>query len=132
MKATGMASLVAEGDGANCALYTAESTNYIGGITESTVANCLVNGTENPIGTWTATDAKKGTLTVKKASGLSIVPEIDAKDAADGNAITGNFAKFTSTADVTLTYVFEYTDTDNNKKKKYYKVIKVTKVVDSN
>ena len=132
MKATGMASLVAEGDGDNCALYTAESTNYIGGITESTVANCLVNGTENPIGTWTATDAKKGTLTVKKASGLSIVPEIDAKDAADGNAITGNFAKFTSTADVTLTYVFEYTDTDNNKKKKYYKVIKVTKVVDSN
>ena len=62
-------------------------------------------------------------MTVKTASGLSIATEIEAGDAADGNAITGNFAKFTPTAG---TYVFEYTDKDDPANpKKYYKVIKV-------
>lgn len=114
----------------NCALYTAKSDGYNGGITESTVANCLVKGTQSPNGTWIVTDAQGKKLTVKTvetdetANGLSIATEIDAKDAADGNAITGNFAKFTPTA--AGTYVFEYTDkTNSNDIKKYYKVIKV-------
>ena len=115
----------------NCALYTAVCDDgYNGGITESTVANCIANGTKDTSGTWTATatDAHSKTLTVKAVEAaandhLNIVPEIDAKDAADGNAITGNFAKFTPTAG---TYVFEYTDKDDPANpKKYYKVIKV-------
>ena len=107
----------------NCALYTAEGNNYNGGITESTVANCIANGTHDPSGTWTATDANSNKLTVKAANGLSIEREIAAEDAADGNAISGKFAKFTPSAG---TYVFEYTHSNS---KKYYKVIKV---VDNN
>lgn len=103
----------------NCALYTAESNGYNGGITESTVANCLVPAAENPAGTWTVTDAQGKTLTVKKASGLSIVDEIAAEDAPDGNKINGKFAKFHPTA--AGTYVFQYIEGGN----KYYKVIKV-------
>ena len=115
---------------ANCALYTAKSTNnYIGGITESTVANCIANGTKDPQDnptSWTATDAHTGTLTVTKVTdGLSATKTIDAADTADGNAITASkesFAKFTPTD--AGTYVFEYTDKYNHDKK-YYKVIKV-------
>lgn len=104
----------------NCAFYTAVSTNYIGGITESTVANCLVNGTnDSAAGTWTVTDANSGTLAVSNADGLSIVDKIEAGDAPDGNEISGNFAKFTPTA--AGYYVFQYW----NGSGKYYKVIKV-------
>ena len=61
-------------------------------------------------------------MTVTPATNLSVVTEIEAKDAADGNAISGNFAKFTpATAG---TYVFEFTNDDSNTTK-YYKVIKV-------
>lgn len=109
-----------ESGSTNCAFYTAvSSNNYIGGITESTVANCLVNGTENPNGTWTATDAHTGTLTVSNAGGLSIVDKIEADDAPDGNAISGNFAKFKPTK--AGYYVFQYWNSTG----KYYKVIKV-------
>lgn len=125
MKATGMASLVAEGNDANCALYTAKSTNYIGGITESTIANCLVNGGPSNGTTWTVTDAHNGKLTVNKVTtGFSATKTIDAADTADGNAITASkvtFAKFTPNAG---TYVFEFTDKYDHDKK-YYKVIKV-------
>lgn len=105
--------------GNNCALYTAESDGYNGGITESTVANCLVPATENPNGTWTVTDAQDKKLTVKTATGLSIKAEIAAGDAPDGNAISGNFAMFTPTK--AGYYVFQYW----NGSSKYYKVIKV-------
>ena len=57
-------------------------------------------------------------MTVTPANGLTIVQEIAADDAVDGNAIKGNFAKFTPSTPGT--YVFEFTDTDTNK---YYKVI---------
>ena len=107
----------------NCALYTVESDNgYNGVITESTVANCIAKGTPGT-NEWIVTDTNGKKMTVKTASGLSIATEIEAGDAADGNAITGNFAKFTPTAG---TYVFEYTDKDDPANpKKYYKVIKV-------
>ena len=124
MKGTAMASL---GVNVNCALYTAKSDDYNGGITESTVANCIANGTSDN-GDWkVVTDAQGKKLTVNKvaADALTAISIIDAADTADGNAITasnGNFAKFTPTAG---TYVFEFTDQDDPDKKKYYKVIKV-------
>ncbi|MGM9679851.1 MAG: membrane lipoprotein lipid attachment site-containing protein [Bacteroidaceae bacterium] len=136
MKGTAMASLAANGVNANCALYTAKSDGYNGGITESTVANCLVNGTKDPAAdTWTATDAQGKKLTVKTvgtdetANGLAATNTIEATDAPDGNAVVvkdehGNnknvFAKFQPTAAGTY-YVFEYI----NGSDKYYKVIKV-------
>lgn len=108
----------------NVKLFTATGTgSYEKNITEATVALCLSKGTE----TGTTEGEKKlsnGTgndLTVTPATGLlSIVPEIAADDAVDGNAITGNFAKFKPTK--AGTYVFEFTDT-KNKNTKYYKVI---------
>lgn len=120
MKGTAMASL---GVNVNCALYTAVSDGYNGGITESTVANCIAKGTPGT-NEWIVTDAQGKKLTVNKVTGLTALGTIDAADTADGNAITasnGNFAMFTPTAG---TYVFEYTDQDDNNKK-YYKVIKV-------
>ena len=108
----------------NVKLYTATGTgSYEKNITEATVALCLSKGTE----TGTTEGEKKlsnGTgndLTVTPATGLlSIVRKIAAGDAVDGNAINGNFAKFKPTN--AGTYVFEFTDNDNNKTK-YYKVI---------
>lgn len=107
----------------NVKLYTATGTgSYEKNITEATVALCLSKGTE----TGTTEGEKKlsnGTgndLTVTPATGLSIVDKIEAKDAVDGNAISGNFAKFTPSTPGT--YVFEFTDT-KNKNTKYYKVI---------
>lgn len=104
----------------NVKLFTATGTgSYEKNITEATVALCLSKGTE----TGTTEGEKKlsnGTgndLTVTPATGLTIVSEIAADDAVDGNAISGNFAKFTPSTPGT--YVFEFTDTD----KKYYKVI---------
>ena len=106
----------------NVALYTAVGTGTYKTITEATVAHCLASGT--PTGTTTGekklSTGDNNTLTVTPATGLlSIVPQIDADDAVDGNAIKGNFAKFTPKAKGT--YVFEFIDG----KDKYYKVIKV-------
>lgn len=106
----------------NVKLFTATGTgSYEKNITEATVALCLSKGTE----TGTTEGEKKlsnGTgndLTVTPATGLlSIVSEIAADDAVDGNAIKGNFAKFTPSTPGT--YVFEFTDAVS---KKYYKVI---------
>lgn len=105
----------------NVKLYTATGTgSYEKNITEATVALCLSKGT-----TTTTTGERvlsvddNNKLIVTPATGLlSIVPEIAADDAVDGNAITGNFAKFKPTK--AGTYVFEFTDTNTNK---YYKVI---------
>ena len=66
------------------------------------------------------TDAHGKKLTVETANALSIERQIAAVDAADGNAISGKFAKFKPTA--AGTYVFKYTHSNS---KKYYKVIKV-------
>lgn len=105
----------------NVKLYTAVGTGSYETITEAIVAHCLASGT--PTGT---TGEKKlstddnSTLIVTPATGLlSIADQIEAKDAVDGNAISGNFAKFTPTEKGT--YVFEFKDGDT----KYYKVIKV-------
>lgn len=105
----------------NVKLYTATGTgSYEENITEATVALCLSKGT------YTATPGEKvlsvdndNKLTVTPATGLlTIATQIDAADAVDGNAINGNFAKFKPTTPGT--YVFEFTDTNQNK---YYKVI---------
>lgn len=106
----------------NVKLYTAVGTGSYETITEAIVAHCLATGTA----TGTTTGEKKlstgdnSTLTVTPATGLlSIADQIEAKDAVDGNAIKGNFAKFAPTGKGT--YVFEFTDGND----KYYKVIKV-------
>ena len=77
----------------------------------------MITGTE---GEKTLTNGTGNVLTVTPttANDLSVVSEIAAKDAADGNAISGNFAKFTPAK--AGTYVFEFTDDDATK---YYKVI---------
>lgn len=104
----------------NVKLFTATGTgSYEKNITEATVALCLSKGTT------TATTGEKvlsvdddNKLTVTPATGLTIATQIEAADAVDGNAISGNFAVFKPTTPGT--YVFEFTDTDTNK---YYKVI---------
>lgn len=105
----------------NVALYTAAGTGSYATITEAIVAHCLASGTATgtTAGEKKLTTGDNSTLTVTPATGLSIVDKIEAKDAVDGNAISGNFAKFTPKAEGT--YVFEFTDG----KTKYYKVIKV-------
>ena len=108
----------------NTALYTAALNDVSkGNISESLVALCLkgtATGASN--NTWTL-DNNGNTLTVTKANAPEIVQEIEAADAADGNAISGNFAKFKpATAG---NYVFEYTYTAGEETKKAYKVIKV-------
>lgn len=87
-------------------------------ITEATVAHCLKSGEDVEGGGKKLTNGESNVLTVTPTTGLSIVSEIAADDAVDGNAISGNFAKFTP--DTAGTYVFEFTDTNNAK---YYKVI---------
>lgn len=87
-------------------------------ITEATVTHCLKSGEDVEGGGKKLTNGESNVLTVTPATGLSIVSEIAADDAVDGNAISGNFAKFTP--DTAGTYVFEFTDTNNTK---YYKVI---------
>ena len=109
----------------NTALYTAVKDNGIAPITEAYVALCLKDKTGD--GPWSLDDGTNK-LTVTSATGLSIETEIAGADVADGNKITGNFAKFTPNA--AGTYVFEYTTTVTEdgtaKTVKYYKVIKVT------
>lgn len=110
----------------NCALYTAEATGYA--LTEANVALALSKTAETD-GSYKLTNGAS-TLTVKPTTDLmSIVTEIAAADAVDGNKISGNFAKFTPTS--AGTYVFEYTKTTaageggTTETKKYYKVIVV-------
>ena len=106
----------------NVKLFTATGTgSNEKNITEATVALCLSKGTT------TATTGEKvlsvdddNKLSVTPATGLTIATQIEAADAVDGNAISGNFAKFKPTN--AGTYVFEFTDT-KNKNTKYYKVI---------
>ena len=106
----------------NVALYTATATGTQT-ITEATVAHCLKDGNATATaGEKTLTNGTGNVLTVTPATDLSVVTEIEAKDAVDGNAINGNFAKFTPTT--AGTYVFEFTNDDPNTTK-YYKVIKV-------
>ena len=107
----------------NTALYTASIAIPGSNIPESLVALCLKgNATGEGNDTWTL-DNNNNKLTVTKTTGLSIVTEIEATDVADGNAISGNFAKFKpATAG---NYVFEYTYSVGEETKKAYKVIKV-------
>ena len=102
---------------ANSKLYTVTlEAGAAQTINEASVANAIANGgTSSP---YVVTDANGKNLTVTDASGLSIVTEIAAADAPDGNAITINAAKFTGAAG---TYAFEYNDGTN----KHYKIIKV-------
>ena len=106
----------------NVKLYTAVGTGTYSTITEAAVAHCLASNkaTTGPNDAKTLTDGTNTlTVTPTPANDLSIVDQIKADDAVDGNAISGNFAKFTPTEKGT--YVFEFTDGDT----KYYKVIKV-------
>lgn len=104
----------------NAKLYTVTlESGAAQDINEASVANALANGTESPAGTWTVTDANGKKMVVKSETGLTAVTEIAKEDAADGNAVTVNGAKFTPAA--AGTYVFEYI----NGTKKYYKIIKV-------
>ena len=108
----------------NSALYTAKLDGAQNEIPETLVALCLKDQTGE--GPWTL-ENNGNKLTVTKADGLNIANEIAAADAVDGNAITGNFAKFTP--DAAGTYVFQYTYTEKvngeDVTKKAYKVIKV-------
>lgn len=103
----------------NIALYTVETTgNYAA--TEANVALALTK-TVGTDGSYKLTEGSN-TLTVKPVTGLSIVNKIEAADAVDGNAISGNFAKFTPTEEGN--YVVEYIDKAGTEDaKKYYKVI---------
>lgn len=104
-------------------LYTATvEAGAAQGITEETVKNALANGTQEPTGTWTVTDAlgKKLVVTTASVPTLTAITGIAADDSPTGVAITVNGATFTPTA--AGTYVFEYTDGSSNK---HYKVIKV-------
>ena len=96
-------------------------------ITEAMVDNALSNGSQNPTGTWTVTDANGKKLTVtavatdaadKLTGGLTAIP---AADAPGGKELSIKCASFTA-ANNTV-YVFEYIDSSDSKK--YYKVIKV-------
>lgn len=108
----------AETTNTNVKLYTANATGTQT-ITEATVAHCLKSGETVDGGGKKLTNGDGNVLTVTPATDLlTIVSEIAADDAVDGNAIKGNFAKFTPSTPGT--YVFEFTDTDS---KKYYKVI---------
>ena len=127
----------------NAKLYTATVEDGAAqGITETTVANALVNGVkdnnDNPT-SWTVTDANDKDLVVTAVGTnatdklFTEINNIPAADAPDGRAITGiNGAKFSATADTsTKYYVFEYTyvdditDPSNSVTKHLYKVIKV-------
>ena len=94
---------------ANSKLFTVElEAGAAQTINEATVANAIANGgTASP---YIVTDANGKKMTVTDATGLSIVNEIAAADAPDGNAITGiNAAKFTPSA--AGFYAFQYEKT---------------------
>lgn len=115
LKNPGTATLTAS----NTKLYT---VTVAGGacqsVTEASVANCLSTATEQS-GVWTVTDANGKALTVTAAATEpSIVTEIAADDAPDGNPIAGNFAKIANaTAGM---YAFEYKGADGVRS---YKII---------
>lgn len=107
----------------NAKLYTATvQEGAAQGITEETVKNALANGTQDPTGTWTVTDALGKNLVVTTASvpTLTAISEIAADDSPTGAAITVNGAMFTPTT--AGYYVFEYIDGSSYK---HYKVIQV-------
>ena len=92
---------------ANATLYTATiQEGAAQGITEETVKNALVNGTQSPTGTWTVTDALGKNLVVTKTTGLISISSIDASDAPNGVAINVAGARFTPAS--AGNYVFEY------------------------
>lgn len=108
---------VADAEGSvtkNIALYTVTASGYPA--TEANVALALKNGTQTG-NTWKLTEDTKS-LTVETNNTIALAAEIAAGDAVDGNAISGNFAKFTAAANTI--YAVEYTAPDG---KKYYKVI---------
>lgn len=115
----------AENQASNCALYTVITTGSYAA-TEALVEQCLA---QQETGNSKTLKIGNNTITVTKAEGLTSVSSIDAADTSDGKAISGNFAKFTATANTI--YAFEYTKTSTNgnagtpKTTKYYKVIKV-------
>lgn len=108
----------------NSALYTAKLDGAQNEIPETLVALCLKDQTGE--GPWTL-ENNGNKLTVTKADGLNIANEIAAADAVDGNAITGNFAKFTPDAAGTYVFQYKYKVTENGQEveKTAYKVIKV-------
>lgn len=113
----------------NTALYTANMNKGTAPITEAYVELCLKQKTEGDTNTSWSLDDGTNELTVSNEAGLDIVSEIASSDVADGNAISGTFAKFTPTA--AGTYVFEYTQTitpaagGSATTVKHYKVITV-------
>ena len=112
----------------NCALYTVTTTGSITA-TEALVEACLTKGTDDTNPNQKTLKLGNNTITVTKATGLSIADKIDASDTSDNKEITGKFAKFEAKSN--KTYAFEYTEitTDGNNGNpttaKYYKVIKV-------
>lgn len=94
---------------ANAKLYTVTLADGAAQtINESSVANAIANGVWNGT-SYTVTDANSKAMVVATAAAPTIVTEIAAADAPDGNAITVNAAKFTPAA--AGTYVFEYVKT---------------------
>lgn len=78
-------------------------------INEASVANVIANGTyDSAAKTYTVTDANSKNMVATESDLLSIVTEIAAADAPDGNAIAVNAAKFSPTAGI---YAFQYTIT---------------------
>lgn len=107
----------------NCALYKVTTTGSYTA-TEALVELCLSKGIDGADDSKTLKEGNNSiTVTPVSASDtdkLSIVAQIDGTDTADGNAIKGNFAKFTAATTAT-TYAFKYyTDSTTA-----YKVIKV-------
>ncbi|MBQ3753272.1 MAG: hypothetical protein II864_06965 [Prevotella sp.] len=81
-------------------------------INEASIANALANGTQDPDGTWTVTDANSKNLVVTSTT-LTIGDVIAAADSPTGNEITvgtNKVASFTAGA-VGTTYVFQYIKT---------------------
>ena len=128
--------------GTNANLYTVTvEAGAVQGITESTVANAIENGTKddptNPT-SWTVIDANDKELVVTLVATTAddkltplINNSIPAADAPNGKEITGIYgASFEATAGTsTKYYVFEYiyedTSVSPSETKKLYKVIKV-------
>ncbi len=121
----------------NTVLYTVTSTaastgGYAPEITEASVANCIANGTKNEQTTPT-------TFTVKDVTGATMVATKVTTDNnnfvttvpnEDGNGTrTVNALKWTdsSTNAGTYYYAVEYSKTENQATKKYYKIVKVVK-----
>ena len=112
----------------NCALYTVKTTGSITA-TEALVEACLTKGIDDTTPNQKTLKLGNNSITVTEATGLSITDKIDASDTSDNKEISGKFAKFTASSNIT--YAFEYTEitTDGNNGNpttaKYYKVIKV-------